>query len=229
MARPGAFTASDKRPAPEKLKSLCRYTTELLELRHSCTYTCACREHAQINTRSYNDGSHCECMTNYGVIHVNFIQNVSHVRFFSSRVCEFRLGKFLLKLRVHHSGKFIPRENNLLYGIMYRFADDSKYMHIIRNFNDTVDFQDGFNSVYHWSQTWNLKYNLSNTVLFSLAIILQVPLTIFTMALEYKSKHLPKIWGSLLLLRFTVAHHFIGTHHPYISAYRVHKKLGNSA
>ena len=81
-------------------------------------------------------------------------------------------------------GKFIPRENNLLYGIMYKFADDSKYMYIIHNLNDTIDFQDDLNSVYHWSQTWNLKYNLSNTALFSLAIILQVPLTIFSMALE---------------------------------------------
>ena len=30
---------------------------------------------------------------------------------------EFLTGKFLQKLRVHHSGKFVPRENNLLYGI----------------------------------------------------------------------------------------------------------------
>ena len=29
----------------------------------------------------------------------------------------FKSGKFLLKLRAHHSGKFAPRENNPLYGI----------------------------------------------------------------------------------------------------------------
>ena len=47
--------------------------------------------------------------------------------------------------------------------IMYMFADDSKCIHIIRNFNDTIDFQDDLNSVYHWSQTWKLKFNLSKT------------------------------------------------------------------
>ena len=30
----------------------------------------------------------------------------------------------------------------------YMFADDSKCMHIIQNFYDTIDFQDDFNSVY---------------------------------------------------------------------------------
>ena len=47
--------------------------------------------------------------------------------------------------------------------IMYMFADDSKCIHIIQNFNDTIDFQDDLNSVYHWSQTWKLKFNLSKT------------------------------------------------------------------
>ena len=46
---------------------------------------------------------------------------------------------------------------------MYMFADDSKCMHIIRDFNDTIAFQDDLNSVYHWSQTWKLKFNLSKT------------------------------------------------------------------
>ena len=47
--------------------------------------------------------------------------------------------------------------------IMYMFADDSKCMHIIWDFNDTIAFQDDLNSVYHWSQTWKLKFNLSKT------------------------------------------------------------------
>ena len=47
--------------------------------------------------------------------------------------------------------------------IMYMFADDSKCIHIIWNFNDTIDFQDDLNSVYLWSQTWKLKFNLSKT------------------------------------------------------------------
>ena len=46
---------------------------------------------------------------------------------------------------------------------MYMFADDSKCMHIIRNFNDTINLQDDLNSVYHWLQTWNLKFSLSKT------------------------------------------------------------------
>ena len=49
--------------------------------------------------------------------------------------------------------------------IMYMFADDSKCIHIIRNFNDTIDFQDDLDSVYLWSQTWKLKFNLSKTAL----------------------------------------------------------------
>ena len=35
---------------------------------HSCTYTHACDDHARI--KDYNDGIHCECMTNYGFTHV---------------------------------------------------------------------------------------------------------------------------------------------------------------
>ena len=35
----------------------------------------------------------------------------------------------------------------------HMLADDSKRMHIIHNFNDTIYFQDDLNSVYHWLQT----------------------------------------------------------------------------
>ena len=47
--------------------------------------------------------------------------------------------------------------------IMYMFADDSKCMHVINSFNDTIKFQDDLNTIYQWSQTWNLKFNLSKT------------------------------------------------------------------
>ena len=93
-----------------RLDSLCTS-----ENRHSCTYIRIHGDHAQI--QDYNDGTHCECTTDYGFTHVSFIRSVAHMRFFSSRAPEFyKLGKFLLKLiRVHHLGKFAPRENNLLY------------------------------------------------------------------------------------------------------------------
>ena len=35
------------------------------------------------------EGTFCECMTNYSLTNVNFVQNVTHVRFFSSRDHEF--------------------------------------------------------------------------------------------------------------------------------------------
>ena len=66
---------------------------------------------------------------------------------------------------------------------MYVFADDSKCMYIIHNFNDTIDFQDDLNSIYHWLQIWNLKFILNKTALFSLVIILHAPLTTFLMVL----------------------------------------------
>ena len=39
--------------------------------------------------QDYNDINDCEYTTNYGFIHVSFVWNVAHVRFFSSKVCEF--------------------------------------------------------------------------------------------------------------------------------------------
>ena len=33
--------------------------------------------------------THCDCMTKYGSTQVSFVQNVTQVRFFSSRACEF--------------------------------------------------------------------------------------------------------------------------------------------
>ena len=48
-----------------------------------------------MRTQDYNDGTHYECMTNYGFTHVSFVRNVAYVRFFSSRACEFlSQGKF---------------------------------------------------------------------------------------------------------------------------------------
>ena len=57
-------------------------------------------------------------MTNYGSTHVNFVRNVAHMGFFSSRAREFLNRENSAKAKVHHSGKFVPRENNLLYGII---------------------------------------------------------------------------------------------------------------
>ena len=60
---------------------------------------------------------------------------------------------------------------------VYMFADDSKCMHIIRNSNHIINFQDDLNSVYLWSQTWNLTS--AKQLLLSLAIIPLVPPTTF--------------------------------------------------
>ena len=39
--------------------------------------------------QDYNDSTHCEFMTNYGFTHVGFVRDVTHVRFFSGKACEF--------------------------------------------------------------------------------------------------------------------------------------------
>ena len=53
--------------------------------------------------------SGCTCTS------INFVKTFAHVSFsiFVSYIS--KLEKFLLKLRVHHSGKFAPRVNNPLY------------------------------------------------------------------------------------------------------------------
>ena len=35
----------------------------------------------RIQDYNYNNGTHGECMINYGFTHVKFVQNVAHVRF----------------------------------------------------------------------------------------------------------------------------------------------------
>ena len=101
--QPGAYTASDKFPAPEKVPAIRDYilsahiyiyiyiyiytAEDRGFLDAPVQYTCACGYHARIH--DYNEETRCECMTNYGFAHVNFIRNVAHVRFFSSRTGEF--------------------------------------------------------------------------------------------------------------------------------------------
>ena len=59
-------------------------------------------------------GTHCECTTNHGFTHVSFVRNVAHV---SSRDREFLNRENFAKAKTHHSGKFVPMENNPLHGI----------------------------------------------------------------------------------------------------------------
>ena len=76
-----------------RLDSLCTYTAENLELLDTPVhihihiyiyiYARTCGVYAQI--QDYNDGTHCKRTTNYGFTHVSFVQNVAHVRIFSSR------------------------------------------------------------------------------------------------------------------------------------------------
>ena len=77
-----------------RLDSLCTYTAENLEFLDSPV-------HIHV---------HGVTMNKYKT-HVSFVQNVTHMRFFSSRASEF------LNQENFHSGKFAPRENNLLYSI----------------------------------------------------------------------------------------------------------------
>ena len=89
------------------------------------------------------------------------------------------LGLLLFLLHINDLSDCL--ESSTMY--MYMFADDSKCMHTICYFNDTIDFQDDLNSVYHWLQTWNPKFNLSKTAFIQFGKILQAPLTTFLMVL----------------------------------------------
>ena len=51
------------------------------------SYTCACGDHTQIDVQDYN--THCECTINYSFTHVSLVQNVAHVKLFSSITHEF--------------------------------------------------------------------------------------------------------------------------------------------
>ena len=72
--------------------------------------------------------SRCSCT------YINFVYNVTHMSFWLFGSWISKLGKFLLKLKAHHLGKFPPRENNPLYGIWYMQHEDS----IIINMQDVV-------------------------------------------------------------------------------------------
>ena len=52
---------------------------------------------------------------NYNFIHLSFVQNVTHMTFFSSRAHEFLNWENSAKAKTHHLGRFIPRENNPIY------------------------------------------------------------------------------------------------------------------
>ena len=67
-------------------------------------------------TTSTKNDTRRACTKNYGFNHVNSVLNVAHVRFLVySWVREFLNRENSAKaIRVHHSGKFAPRENNPL-------------------------------------------------------------------------------------------------------------------
>ena len=69
--------------------SLCAYIAENLEFLHTPVHIHARTRGDHARIQDYNDGTHCECTTNYDFTHVSVVQNVAHVRFFSSRACEF--------------------------------------------------------------------------------------------------------------------------------------------
>ena len=52
------------------------------------------------------------------ITRINSAPNVTQVRFLVAgiKLLLSKVGTFLLKVEVYHSGKFAPRENNLLYG-----------------------------------------------------------------------------------------------------------------
>ena len=74
MPWPGAYTASDKRPALEKGAAirnliLCAHILRrILSFKHFCSYTRTRGDHAQI--QDYNDGTYCERTTNSFCIQV---------------------------------------------------------------------------------------------------------------------------------------------------------------
>ena len=53
-----------------RLDSFCTYTAEDLEILD----TPVCVDHAR--TQDYNEGTFCECMTNYSFTNVNFVQKL---------------------------------------------------------------------------------------------------------------------------------------------------------
>ena len=53
------------------------------------------------------------------------------MRFFSSRAHEFPDQKNSAKAKTHHSGKFAPRRNNPLYGILYVAISYASYFTVI--------------------------------------------------------------------------------------------------
>ena len=72
-----------------RVDSLCTYIAENLEFLDTPVHIHVRRQgdHAQI--QDYNDGTHCECTSNYSFTHVSVVRNVAQVRFFSSRTREF--------------------------------------------------------------------------------------------------------------------------------------------
>ena len=87
------------------------YCRESWIVRRSCTYTLVCGEHARIQDYNDHDCTHCKCATNYGFTHVNFVQNASHMRFFSSRVNEFLSQKISAKAKGLPFGKICNKGN----------------------------------------------------------------------------------------------------------------------
>ena len=53
-----------------------------------------------MNTRLYNDSTHCDCTKNYSFKHVSFVQNITHIRFFSGRTREILNQENFLKLAI---------------------------------------------------------------------------------------------------------------------------------
>ena len=56
------------------------------------------------------DDTHHTCTTKYSFTHVNFVQNVAHLRFFSSWACEFLNWKISAEAKDSLFGKFAPKE-----------------------------------------------------------------------------------------------------------------------
>ena len=108
-------------------------TSELLESRCSCMHTCLPCIHGKLS----NDGTHCAYIyryinktyrwysypTSYYICeNTKSLWSATHVRliFLIVEIMNSKLGKFILKLRVHHSGKFVPRESILLYSTGFK-------------------------------------------------------------------------------------------------------------
>ena len=62
----------------------------------------------------YKQASHLLPASRHSCTHTNFVWNLTHISFSIVWIVNFR--KILLKLRTDHSGKFVPREINPLYG-----------------------------------------------------------------------------------------------------------------